>query len=312
MISFSEITKNELARVIDSRQCCWLAELAALVKMNGSIQISDQQFSLSIITGNAAVARKMIVLFKNSFKIQAKVMVRRKVRLKKNNIYLVRLPAQYPVEKTLNTLGMWDFETRLLNTKVKAALLAKECCRRAYLRGLFLASGSVNNPVATYHLEITTESVEYAAEIEQLMKKMGLSAKTSIRPKRYVVYLKESDQIVKCLNITGAHTALLNFENRRIYKGVRNQVNRLVNFETANLNKTVNAAVRQLNNINYIADTIGLNQLPPAIKELAELRLEHPEIGLKELGALMNPSLGKSGVNHRMRKLEQIAGDLVK
>ncbi|MBM7853645.1 DNA-binding protein WhiA [Desulfohalotomaculum tongense] len=309
-MSFSVVTKDELARIIGPRQCCRLSELAALIKMDGSIQIAGQKLAISVVTENAAVARKVLTLFKTLFGLQSEVMVQRKVRLKKNNVYLVRIPPQPEVEKILVKLGMWNEQDRLPTTRIKAGMLARECCRRAYLRGVFLGGGSVSNPEGTYHLEIISTDGHHAQEIVQLMKKMGLEAKISTRKNWHVVYLKESDQIVECLSLMGAHTALLNYENVRIYKGMRNKVNRLVNCETANLNKTINAAMRQQENIKYIARTIGLDKLPPALRETAELRIAHPDISLKELGELMQPPVGKSGINHRMRKIDKIANQL--
>ena len=309
-MSFSVVTKNELARVIGPRRCCWLAELAALIKMDGSIQISGKKLAVSVVTENAAVARKLLTLVKKLFGLYTEVMVQRKVRLKKNNIYLVRIPPQPGVEKILAQMGMWNEKNRLPDNRLKNRLLSKPCCRKAYLRGGFLGGGSVSNPEGTYHLEIISNDAEHAEEINAIMNEMGLGAKISIRKNWYVVYLKESDQIVKCLNIMGAHDALLNFENIRIYKDMRNQVNRLVNCETANLSKTVNAAMRQIENIKHIQATIGLDSLPPALREAARLRLKHTDISLKELGEMMQPPVGKSGVNHRMRKLEEISNKL--
>lgn len=311
-MSFSVVTKDELARVVGPRQCCQFAELAALIKMDGSIQISGRKLAISVDTGNAAVARKVLKMFKKLFGLHSQVTVQRKVRLKKNNIYQVRIPPQPGVERALVKLGMWDEKNKLPTTRIKPGLLTKECCRRAYLRGVFLGGGSVSNPEGAYHLEIITTDDSHAQEISRIMKKMGLDAKVSTRKNWYVIYLKESDQIVKCLSLMGAHTALLNYENVRIYKGMRNNVNRLVNCETANLNKTINAAVRHQENIKLIAGTIGLDKLPPALRETAELRMAHPDISLKELGELMQPPVGKSGINHRMRKLDKIADQLRK
>lgn len=309
-LSFSVVTKNELARVVSPKRCCQLTELAAILKMDGSIQISGKKLAITIATENAAVARKLLTLVKKLFGLQTEVIVQRKVRLKKNNIYLVRIPPHAEVENVLVKLGMWDEQHRMPQNDVKLSKLNKVCCRRAYLRGVFLGGGSISNPEGNYHLEIITNDADHAEEICSIMKQMDLAAKISIRKNWFVVYLKESEQIVECLNNMGAHEALLEFENIRIYKGMRNQVNRLVNCETANLNKTVNAAVRQLENIKYIAKKIGINNLPAVLRETAELRLSNPDISLKELGELMNPPVGKSGVNHRMRKLESIADQL--
>lgn len=306
-MSFSAVTKNELARVVSQRSCCRLAELAALIKMGGSVQISSgQRLSLHVTTENAAVARKILSLVKSLFGLQTEVLVQRKKRLKKNYVYLVRIPFQQGINDILHQLGMLDGAGRLKDMATRE-LLRRDCCRRAYLRGVFLGGGSVNRPEGNYHLEIITDSKIFAETIGSLMNKFNLSAKTSQRKSRNVIYLKESEHIVSFLNIIGAHSALLNFENARIYKDMRNNVNRLVNCETANLNKTVNAAVRQIENIDLIKKTVGLDKIPGSLREAAELRLKYPDACLVELGKLMQSPLGKSGVNHRMRKIEEIA-----
>jgi DNA-binding protein WhiA len=306
-LSFSAVTKNELARIAETRPCCRLAELAALIKMGGSVQLGrGRQISLHITTENAAVARKIISLLKSLFVLRTEVLVQRKTRLKKNIVYLVRVPYQQGINDACSQMGMLDSAGRLKDMAPQS-MLRRDCCRRAYLRGVFLGGGSVNRPEGNYHLEIITDNKTFADTICSLMDKFGLSAKSSQRKNWNVVYLKESEQIAGFLNIIGAHSALFNFENARIYKDMRNNVNRLVNCETANLNKTVNAAVRQMENIDLISDTIGLDNIPESLREAAELRLEYPDASLVELGKLMQSPLGKSGVNHRMRKIEEIA-----
>ncbi len=143
-----------------------------------------------------------------------------------------------------------------------------------------------------------------------LINEFGLNAKTIERKNNFVVYLKEGDQIVNLLNIIGAHSALLDLENIRIYKDMRNNINRIVNCETANLSKTINAAVRQIENIRYLESNYGLAKLSPSLREIAELRLKNPDASLRELGEMLEPPIGKSGVNHRLRKLDKIAEDL--
>lgn len=310
-MSFSAVTKNELARVIGDSDCCRLAELAALIKMDGSIQISGQKkLSINIVTENAAVARKIFKLLKDLYGIFTEILVRRKVRLRKNNVYLVRIPPQNGIERIFHALGIAEGGFAFSEEGIHKELITQDCCRRAYLRGAFLGGGSVNNPEGTYHLEIITDNPHHARDLAELMQYFDLPAKVSPRKNWYVVYLKGSEQIVECLNHMGAHSALLDFENARIYKDMRNQVNRLVNCETANLNKTVSAAVRQLENIKFLADTLGLDKLPKPLREAAELRLQNPDISLKELGELWDPPVGKSGVNHRMRKIDRLAEKL--
>lgn len=183
------------------------------------------------------------------------------------------------------------------------------CCKRAFLRGAFLAGGSVSDPEKTYHLEIAAHYRDFASLIRTIINTYALHSKVIRRKGSMVVYLKEGENIVDFLNIIGAHRALLTLENIRILKEMRNNVNRLVNCETANLDKTVNASVRQISNIKYIQQHIGLETLPENLKEIAVMRLKHTDASLRELGDMLNPPLGKSGVNHRLRKLEKIADD---
>ena len=189
-------------------------------------------------------------------------------------------------------------------------LLSKSCCKRAFLRGAFLASGSISDPQKSYHFEIVCQEQEQAQLLQELYRAFELDAKIVQRKKYYIVYLKEGAQIVDALNVMGAHVALMNLENVRIMKEMRGSVNRIVNCETANINKVVGAACRQVDDIRYIQSKIGLDELPPALKEMALVRLEYPDSSLKELGELCDPPVGKSGVNHRLRKLGEIAKKL--
>lgn len=305
-MSFSAQTKGELARLVEPKTCCKTAELSALLRMDGSIQISGRRIYINITNENAAVARKIFSMVRQIFGVQTEVLVQKKNKLKKNNIYLVRVPPQQMTWGILTSLGLLNENGHLLEN-VKKEFFKKECCRRAYLRGAFLGGGSVNNPEGSYHLEIITNNESHARDLMKLMRRFKLDAKINIRKNWFVVYLKESEQIVYCLNVMGAHTALLDFENKRIYKGMRNQVNRLVNCETANLNKTVNAAVQQLESIMHIKDTIGIGKLPPALRQVAEARINNPHASLRELGEMLDPKVGKSGVSHRLKKIEKLA-----
>jgi DNA-binding protein WhiA len=304
-MSFSSTTKDELARLDESKACCRLAEIAALIRMDGVLQISAGQLcTINVTTENAPVARKLYNLVKSELELPASIVVRRKMRLKKNNSYLVRI---YPKSSAdlarlglLNADGDWQ-------PGIAKEFIKKRCDKKAYLRGAFLAGGSVNNPERDYHLEIISNDAALAEDIRALMRACGLKAKISSRKNYFVVYLKESENIVAFLALVGAHQALFAFEDARIVKDMRNQVNRIVNCETANMDKTVDAAVRQTDNIRYIAGRVGLNYLPAGLREIATLRLEYPDASLKELGELLSPPVGKSGVNHRLRKIDEIA-----
>jgi DNA-binding protein WhiA len=306
-MSFSGSTKDELARLRDEKSCCRLAEIAALIRMDGVLQFGGREnWAIQIITENAAVARKLFNLARFELERPVDVTIRRKMRLRKNISYLVRV---YPQSRAdLLRLGILN-ELGNLQAGINRSLIRSRCDKKAYLRGAFLAGGSVNNPERDYHLEIIANNVVLAKDIQALLRKFKLKAKISARKNTYVVYIKESEHIFDFLALVGAHQALFAFEDARILKGMRNQVNRLTNCETANLDKTVSAAVRQAENIRYIADHAGLGCLPPGLREVAEMRLAQPDCTLKELGEMLTPPVGKSGVNHRLRRIEEIAED---
>ena len=197
-----------------------------------------------------------------------------------------------------------------LNYSIPEFVLKDDNIKRAYIKGAFLGGGSISNPEKTYHLEFVTHSEEYAQDLSKLINSFGLNSKVIQRKNSFIIYIKEGEQIVDLLNIVGAHTSLLELENIRIMKEMRNNVNRLVNCETANLSKTVNAAVRQVESIKLIQNSIGLQRLPKNLQEVAELRLSYPDESLKELGEMLDPPVGKSGINHRLRKIEKIAEEI--
>ncbi len=300
--------KNELARLKQGRKCCQMAELTAFLRFSGSINISGKNISLNVITANPAVARRIFKLFKRLFGLNSELIVRRKSRLQKNNVYLIRIARTGRIFNVLGQLGL--LKDGVLCRELPEAVHRKKCCRRAYLRGAFLAAGSISNPESSYHLEIYTDYQQHADDLAAVAATFGLQAKVKSRKNKYLVYIKDSEQIVEFLNISGAHSALLGFENIRILKDIRNHINRLVNFETANVGKTVKASVRQIQAIRRIEEQCGLDSLDPALRDIARLRLQNPEASLAELGEMLQPPLGKSGVNHRLRKIERISKGL--
>lgn len=310
MSSFSTEVKNELSRITADDACCRIAELAALMRMGASMSIgSHMNLGINFSTENPAIARKTLTLLKESFQLKTEVVVSRARRLKKNNSYLIRVVPAPAVSELLTTLGIMRGDN--LNVSSDEGLLRKTCCRQAYLRGAFLGGGSVSKPEGDYHLELVTGNEGFAATLVNLFKKFELPVGITDRKNDAIVYLKDSEAIMDFLSIVGAEEAIVEFEVARNVKDVRNQVNRLVNCETANLQKTVNAAVRQVGRIKLIEAKIGLGKLPDNLKEVALLRLEHPQANLQELVAANDNKIGKSGMNHRLRKLEQIAVDLI-
>jgi len=310
-LSFSSIVKSELCRIESRKSCCLQAELAAVVKVSIDGGLADASGSaVRIITENAAFVRRMFSIIKKLYKIHPQLTIRRGKKLKKHISYILVVSSAGLINvKKDHSISAVDGKNVngdefLAET---AGDLKKNCCKRAYLRGAFLAGGSISDPEKSYHLEIKTHSRKLANELCGLIGGFNLNAKTIKRKGSYVVYLKEGENIVDFLNIIGAHFALLELENVRILKGMRNSVNRIVNCETANLEKTVNASVRQIENIKYIRDFIGFENLPENLREIADIRLSYPDANLKELGEMLSPSLGKSGVNHRLRKLDKIA-----
>ncbi|MDA8352210.1 MAG: DNA-binding protein WhiA [Firmicutes bacterium] len=308
-MSYASLTKQELTRIDSTSSCCRRAELSALVRMNGTIQLGNGRFSLEVSTENNSIARRTYSLMKQLYALQPEVFVRKKARLKKNNTYSVRVfPGAEKILQDLCILG----EGMKRISGIASELVKNECCRRAYLRGAFLAGGSVNNPDSgSYHLEIVSTYQDHSEDLCQLMNRYRLHAKWIERKKGFVVYIKEGDKIGEFLNIIGAHSTLFQFEDVRIMKDMRNSVNRLVNCETANLNKTIQAAMRQVENIRTIDREMGLDQLPERLREVAEARLRHPEVSLTELGQMLPRKVSKSAINHRLRKLDQIAENLV-
>jgi DNA-binding protein WhiA len=307
-MSFASETKKELTN-LEVKPCCTLAELSALIRMNGSLSFSNRKLVVDVQTENAAIARRIYTLLKKNYQVQVELLVRKKMRLKKNNVYIVRLSEQAK-EILENTKILGEGFTIIHD--ISNELVKKKCCKRSYLRGAFLAGGSVNNPeTSSYHLEIFSLYKEHNDSLCELMNTFGLNSKTLERKKGYITYLKEAEKITEFLNIVGAHNALLRFEDVRIVRDMRNSVNRLVNCETANLNKTIGASIRQVENIRYIDQTVGLQILPLKLREIAEMRMNYPDVTLKELGEMVSSgAISKSGINHRLRKIDEIAEKL--
>ena len=281
------------------------AELMALIRMNGSLGLSNHRFILNVQTENPATARRIYSLLKQFYDVESELLVRRKMKLKKNNLYIVRLNkgSDY-VLKDLDILDGFQ-----LKETVPLDFLDDDAKVRSYLRGAFLATGSVNNPeTSSYHLEIYSLYEDHNQTICEMMNRYGLNARTAKRRSGYITYLKEAEKIADFLSLIGATSSMLKFEDVRIMRDMRNSVNRIVNCENANFNKVADAANRQIESIKYLDKKIGLNNLPVKLQEIAIARMAHPEVSLKELGELVpGGPISKSGVNHRLRKIMEQA-----
>ena len=303
-MSFAADVKKELTTLEVHREHA-KAELAALIRMNGSVSLSNHQFVLNVQTENAAIARRIYTLLKDHFGVRSELLVRRKMKLKKNNVYIVRLKER--TQEVLNELAIMD--GLMFQTHISDEIMGNTQKIRSYLRGAFMASGSVNNPeTSRYHLEIYSLYEEHNLDVCQMLNYYDLNARTLERRNGYISYLKGAEKIADFLTLIGATNSMLKFEDVRIVRDMRNSVNRLVNCETANLNKTIDAASKQIENIEFIENRVGLQALPEKLQEIAELRLEHPEVSLKELGEMIpSGAISKSGINHRIRKINEFA-----
>ena len=311
-MSFSGDVKEELSRPSSAGRHCRLAETAAVLSLCGKIIITENdRYCVKIQTENLPVARKYFTLLRKAFNIKAEVAVRKNRETRSCSVVVRKYREARRLLKETCLLDS-DGNIHECMSLIHNQLLKQNCCRRAFIRGAFLAAGSVSAPEKSYHFEIVCASQKKAEQLQELLLQYEIDAKTVLRKQHYVVYVKEGAQIVKLLGLMGAHVSLMQLENIRIVKEMRNSVNRKVNCETANLNKTVSASVRQVEDIRYIEQHKGLHELTEGLEEIARLRLEHPDASLKELGDMLSPQVGKSGVNHRLRKLSLIAEQLRK
>ena len=309
-MSFSGKVKEELSKHIPSARHCRIAELAALLSACGKI---DNTKKLRFQAENDAVVRKYFTLLKKTFNIDTEISVRESTYSKKGSIYSVTLGEEAQIRQILDGTKLVCAEADNGVLSLSSMLVTQQnCCKRAYIRGAFLASGSISDPEKGYHFEIVCLDEEKARQIQDMVRSFQIDAKIVLRKKAYVVYVKEGAQIVDLLAVMEANVALMDFENIRIVKEMRNSINRKVNCETANINKTVNAAVKQTEDIKLVEKMVGFQNLNDSLAEIAELRLQYPEATLKELGMMLNPQVGKSGVNHRLRKLSEMAEELRK
>ncbi len=294
-MSFSSEVKEELAKHNGSSRHCQLAELAAIISCVGDITIENGvAIGLSLQTDNQLVIRKFFTLLKKAFNIRDDKSA---------------LDSPDHIASVLKAVKMIENEGRVrdISEGVSPMITRNSCCKRAFLRDSFLCVGSISDPNKGYHLEYVCNYEAQALYIQQLIESFEIEARIVRRKKYYVVYVKEGAGIVDLLNIMEAPVSLMNLENLRIVKEMRNSINRRVNCEVANITKTVNAATKQIEDITYIRDHYGFSKLQESLRDMAEVRLEHPDATLSELGKFLDPPVGKSGVNHRLRKLSELA-----
>lgn len=271
-------------------------ELAAMTLTAAAIHGSGANLQLAYSTENLPVAKRIVRIVRDCFGAQARVETSRAIT---RNARTVIVDDAGPL---LEKLGL---NADALRGTESFQVPDEDGARIAILRGAFLAGGSVSNPRKNYHLEIVTDSEPFAVLLRNILDGFAIRSNVVPRRERFVLYLNKGDGIAALLALIGAHASILNLENVRILKETRNNVNRAVNCETANINKTVNAAQTQMDSIRRIERDMGLGRLSAPLREAAELRLEHPEASLQELCELCGTT--KSGMNHRLRKINAIA-----
>lgn len=312
-MTFSSKIKDELSRTEITDIPSAKAEAAALVRTMGYVTLKGfNKIEIEFSTENAAVARRIFRLLKTAFEIPAQVSVERTNRLKRRNNYIVKIDQSLSKDFLRETgiTGKDGFNITAFDFGVPGELIENDACKRAYIKGAFMGCGSVSDPGKSYHAEFVSSREEHSKGICRLLEDFGINGKTIFRKNYYVMYVKESEQISDLLALMGANSAVLEFENVRAVKETRNQINRVINCETANLDKIVDTSMRQINSIRVLKKYKAIDRLPDHLKELAYLRLKHTNASLKELGEMLTPPLGKSGVNHRLRKIEEIAEEL--
>ena len=311
-MSFTSDTKQEL-HTLPSDDCCRLAELSALLSVNGHLTISSQGVHVTFITTSLPLARKVITSIKKLYHIEVEVMSKKQLKLKKHNQYIVTIKDK--AHKIINELALMHDSLGYAQT-IDRTLLLKTCDQRAYIRGTFLASGSINHPrSSSYHCEINVQSESYAKSLTELLNEYDLKAKYIAKRNQYIVYIKESEKIADFLRIIGATGALLTFEDERIKRDFVNSITRVMNMELANQNKTLEAANRQLKDIAVLENLVEIDKLPTSVHEAIFLRKRYPEASLVELSEKsaqhFSKPVSKSGLNHRFRNIKTIAEEIL-
>lgn len=312
-MSFSLDVKNEISRLISDDLDVQMMELSAMLRTSGALKIVGlNKLAFDITTENPAVARKIFIIIKNCFDINVEIQVNQNGRIKKNKIYYLSVSNEQGANLILKELGIINIEDDKIYflDNIPSEMISKKENKRAYIRGAFLGSGSVTDPNKKYHMEFAITDIDFGKKLIKLLSSCGVSSKMIERKGTNVVYIKDSEKISDVLNIIGAHKALLELENIKAKKQILNDVNRQVNCEKANIDKIINTAARQIESIDYIVERKGIKYLPENLQKIAKLRKKYYDLDLLALGQKMKPPLGKSGVNYRLKKIDEIAEKL--
>jgi DNA-binding protein WhiA len=313
-MTFSSRCKDEISRFNLENRCCVIAELAALIRTTGYISFKgNNKFEVEFVMENAVVIRRIFKMIKYLYNSKCEITVKKSNRLKKNNNYSIKVNEDIAIKVLTDTKISKDSEINILKFSygIPNSLVVNACCKRSYIRSAFLGCGSISDPEKSYHAEFINRRKKHCRDLEALMNEYDLGVKSIKRKEIYINYIKDSEKIVDLLNVMSAYNSLLSIENTRAIKETRNNINRVVNCETANLSKIVDTSIRQKNSILLLQKHNVIDKLPDGLRDLAYLRLDNEDASLKELGEMLNPPLGKSGVNHRLKKIEKIADELL-
>lgn len=309
-MSFSNDVKNEIARLeLGSKDDC-LSEITALFRVNGSLNYSSGKFSLRFLTENNPIARRIYSIFKKLYNYDSGIQISNNNQLRKKNNYRIIVDNSKVVEKFLNDAGFEANQFALYDENIKGYLIDNDSRKKAYIRGSFLGAGTIINPDKHYHLEIITSSNLYSEKIQAILMHFNITSSIIERKNNSVLYMKDSDMISDFLSLVGAYQGLLKLENIRALRDLKNNLNRVINCETANMDKTIDASFKQIQAIKKIDEIVGIENIPENLQSVANLRLKYPSYSLKQIGESMKPPIGKSGISHRFKKIMDMAEDL--
>jgi len=310
-MTFSKDTKDELAHIVPDKNCCVLAEIAGFIRVCGTIKLmGGGKFKVVLTTEHNAVARHYKTLIKAYFDVDPTVEIGRSQAINKGKVYLMSLGPEELSEQILRETGILMLRGGMnyISDGIYEGLIKTKCCRKAYLRGLFLGTGTMSNPEKGYQFEIVCDSEILAGDVKRLINGfIDIHAKVVVRKGQYVVYIKAASQILDILAIMGAHTQYFSFEDIRMKKELVNRANRIQNCDQANIDKTVMASEKQISDIRTVITHGGMDILPKKLREIALLRLENPDASMTEIGAMLDPPLKKAGVNNRFARIAELA-----
>ena len=309
-MSFSSELKEELSKLSNhNNECCKLSELTGYLITNCNVVKENGEFVLKMTTENISAIRRVYNAFKNIYGIEPTTNVE-KNQLQGGTLYELMVKDKNDLQKIFsNTLVNIDSNLQIIaddHGKIKE----KDCCKRSFLRGVFLGGGSITTPENAYHLEIVLNNVQNANFINSILHDMEITAKIIKRKKMTVLYIKDAEEISNFLALIGSNKGTIIYEQTRVMKEYRNNVNRRINCEVANMDKTAMASSKQLNDILLIKKKHAFETLPAELKEIAKLREKYPEASLEKLGEMLEPKLSKAGVSHRFKKISLIAQEI--